>query len=148
MLNIREAALCDVEALRELYVHHLASVLPPERPLSEWLELLSELINEPNYHILVGEVDGHVTASVTLVVVRNLTHGLRPYALIENVVTHSEHRNNGYAAALMAHACEFARGRGCYKVMLMTGSKKESTLRFYERCGFNRNEKTAFHMKL
>lgn len=31
-----------------------------------------------------------------------------------------------------------------YTQMLMTGSKEESTWRFYERAGFNRADKTAF----
>jgi hypothetical protein len=31
-----------------------------------------------------------------------------------------------------------------YKIMLMTGSKKESTLSFYEKAGYNRSDKTAF----
>ena len=174
MLTIRHAEPRDVEALRELYGYHLVDVrhdeprsaklvmaddaptasttihrhLPLEKPLSEWCALLDELIDEPNYHLLVGNLDDRVVASVTLVVVRNLTHGLRPYALIENVVTHSDFRKNGYAAALMAHACELARKCDCYKVMLMTGSKKDSTLRFYESCGFSRHEKTAFVMRL
>ena len=37
-----------------------------------------------------------------------------------------------------------ARLAGCYKAMLLTGSKKPETLRFYERCGFNERDKTAF----
>lgn len=32
----------------------------------------------------------------------------------------------------------------CYKMMLLTGSKKESTLHFYEQAGYNRKDKTAF----
>ena len=31
-----------------------------------------------------------------------------------------------------------------YKMMLLTGSKKESTLRFYENAGYNSSDKTAF----
>jgi hypothetical protein len=48
----------------------------------------------------------------------------------------------------MARAVQIAGQSGCYKVMLMTGSKKDETLRFYENCGFNRNEKTAFIKRL
>ena len=145
MLAIRKAALCDVEALHELYTRHLTQTLSEEpQDLAQWSVLLAALIADPGYHLLVGELDGQVISSVTLIVIKNLTHNLRPYAVIENVVTHGDFRNRGYAGALMDRASEIAKENGCYKIMLLTGSKKESTLRFYERCGFNMNDKTAF----
>jgi ribosomal protein S18 acetylase RimI-like enzyme len=149
MLVIREATLDDVKALQELYLKHLTQT-PPQNPLdiSKWTELLDKLIADPDYYLLVGELDSKVVASVTLIVIRNLTHNLRPYALIENVVTHCDYRNKGLASALMNKASEIAQNNHCYKIMLMTGSKQESTLRFYESCGFNRYEKTAFLKKL
>ncbi|MDR2889948.1 MAG: GNAT family N-acetyltransferase [Lachnospiraceae bacterium] len=145
MLTIRKASDADSAGLQELYLNHLAAEPPKELPDShQWQELLGELINMPNYFLLVGEQDGQVVASVTLIIIKNLTHNLRPYALIENVVTHQSFRNKGYATALIKDAVTIATDHRCYKVMLMTGSKKESTLHFYEQCGFNRNDKTAF----
>lgn len=79
-----------------------------------------------------------------LVIVPNLTQGQRPYGLIENVVTDEAHRNRGYASRLLDFAKGIATERRCYKIMLMTGSKTESTWRFYERAGYNRTDKTAF----
>lgn len=32
----------------------------------------------------------------------------------------------------------------CYKIMLLTGSKEESILHFYEQAGYNQKDKTAF----
>jgi len=139
----REALLHDINDLHELYTKHLRvteEILDAEK----WTNLLKTLIENPDYHLLVGEVDGKVVVSVTLVVIKNLTYSLRPYAVIENVVTHSGFRRKGYASVLMEHASEIAQSKHCYKIMLMTGSKEEGTLRFYERCGFDMNEKTAF----
>ena len=145
MLIIREAALHDVEDLQELYMKHLTRNPPKERQdINKWSELLQTLISNPDYYLLVGELDDKVVSSVTLAIIRNLTHNLRPYSVIENVVTHPDFRNNGYASALMEKASEIARENLCYKIMLMTGSKRESTLQFYKRCGFNMDEKTAF----
>ena len=145
MYEIRHARESDAEALRDLYLSHLTQNPPAEpKPLGEFAGRLVELSQVPGYHILVGEADGRVVSSVTLVIVKNLTHNLRPYAVIENVVTHADFRGNGYASALMDRAGEIARKHGCYKIMLMTGSKKDSTLGFYENCGYNRNDKTAF----
>ena len=142
---IREAVLQDVQDLHDLYMYHLTQYPPKEQQnINLWSDLLKTLIANPNYHLLVGELDNKVIASVTLVIIRNLTHNLRSYSVMENIVTHFDFRNKGYASALMEKACEIAKDNHCYKIMLMTGSKKESTLRFYERCGFNMNEKTAF----
>ena len=41
-------------------------------------------------------------------------------------------------------AKELAQKENCYKMMLLTGSKEESTLHFYEQAGYNQNDKTAF----
>ena len=145
MLTIRKATDSDAEALHELYFHHLTDHPSPEpQNLDLWREKLARFEKDGNYNILAGEVDGRVVSSVTLVIVENLTNNLRPYALIENVVTHADFRGRGYAGALMEQAKQTAKENGCYKVMLLTGSKKDSTLRFYENCGFNRNDKTGF----
>jgi ribosomal protein S18 acetylase RimI-like enzyme len=142
---IRKATIADVPDLQELYLRHLTQNPPPEpQDAGEWAALLETLLQNPDYHLLVHEENGTVVSSVTLVIIKNLTHNLRPYAVIENVVTHAEYRKKGYASALMAQAAAVAKQSGCYKIMLLTGSKKESTLAFYERCGFNRNDKTAF----
>lgn len=145
---IRHATPVDASALRELYTYHLTQTPPEEKDLSLWRDTLSSLSANPDYHLLVGEEDGTVVSSVTLIVIPNLTHGIRPYAVIENVVTHSEHRGRGHASALLSEACRIAGERGCYKVMLMTGSKDEGVLSFYEKCGFDRHAKTAFLKKL
>jgi len=145
MFDIRNIDRKDVNDLNYLYINHLTKNPPKEQQdMQKWSELLEKLIADPDYHLLVGEIDDKIVSSVTLIVIRNLTHNLRPYALIENVVTHGDYRNKGYASALIGHACKIAEDSGCYKIMLMTGSKQESTLRFYEKCGFNRNDKTGF----
>ena len=64
--------------------------------------------------------------------------------LIENVVTHREHRNKGWGKAVLKHALAHAWSAGCYKVMLLTGRKEESVFRFYEGAGFSRHGKQAF----
>jgi ribosomal protein S18 acetylase RimI-like enzyme len=145
MFTIREVIHSDIDALQQLYNNHLSKPSQAEPADREvLLATLQSIIEDGSYHILVGEDDGSVVASVTLVVVKNLTHNGRPYSIIENVVAHSDYRGRGYASQLMARASEIAAEAGCYKIMLMTGSKKESTLGFYERCGFNRQDKTGF----
>ncbi|MCL2741022.1 MAG: GNAT family N-acetyltransferase [Oscillospiraceae bacterium] len=142
---MREARPGDAGALMELYGRHLAAA-PPDAAQSVplWEGAIERFSADPNYLILIAEVGGVPVSTVTLVIVENLTHGMRPYALIENVVTHPGHRRMRHATALMAKAVGIAEGRGCYKVMLATGSRSEGTLRFYEGCGFDGDAKKAF----
>ncbi len=145
MLVIRKAGSRDAESLLDLYHNHLTANPPGEpQDMSIWRATLERFEVDPNYHLLVGEVDGQVVSSVTLIIIENLTHNVRPYSIIENVVTRSDHRNKRYATELMNKASDIARERGCYKIMLMTGSKLESTLKFYENCGYNKDDKTGF----
>jgi GNAT superfamily N-acetyltransferase len=108
------------------------------------LELFDKILKDENHHIIVAEEDGKLVSSCVCVIVPNLTHNLRPYALIENVVTDEAYRKRGLATACLSYAKELAIRENCYKLMLMTGSKLESTLKFYENAGYNRHDKTAF----
>ena len=78
------------------------------------------------------------------VIIPNLTRNIRPYAFIENVVTHADYRGKGYATACLNFAKELATQANCYKIMLLTGAKSESTLNFYKRAGYNCTDETAF----
>jgi len=107
-------------------------------------ELWSEIYNDPNLHYLGLEVGGKLVSSCTLAIIKNLTRKARPYGLIENVITHPEYRKKGYSTKVLHHALDVARANNCYKVMLLTGSKQEKTLKFYENAGFVRGIKTGF----
>lgn len=77
-------------------------------------------------------------------IIPNLTRNVRPYAFVENVVTHADYRNRGYATDCLNYAKRIARTSNCYKMMLLTGSKEERTLDFYRNVGYNSADKTAF----
>ena len=74
----------------------------------------------------------------------NLTHNQQPYAFIENVITDEQFRKRGLATQCLNFAKEIAAKENCYKMMLLTGSDKESTLNFYRKAGYNSEDKTAF----
>ena len=96
-------------------------------------------------HLIFGLFEnGMLISSCVLNIIPNLTRGFRPYSLIENVVTRSGFRKQGFGTALLKHTLEYAWQRNCYKVMLLTGRRDEAVYRFYESAGFDRNAKQAF----
>lgn len=145
-MEIREAQIQDLDGLLMLY-SHLHGEVPPERTAAleaQWRGMAADA----NHHVLLGFEGGSLVGSCVLLVVPNLSRGARPYGLVENVITHPQHRRQGVGSALLAHVQALAKAAGCYKIMLMTSRRDESTLRFYCKAGYNCQDKTAFLMQL
>ena len=101
-------------------------------------------MEDENHHLIVCEEDGMIVSSCVCVIIPNLTRGVRPYAFVENVVTHAQFRGKGYASACLEYARDLAKKEDCYKMMLLTGSRSPKTLTFYQNAGYNSTDKTAF----
>ncbi|HJD47898.1 MAG TPA: GNAT family N-acetyltransferase [Candidatus Mediterraneibacter norfolkensis] len=139
---IREANIKDLDNLLELYLDLHEEKIPES---SEKLcQVWDSILNDPNHHIILKEVDGILVLSCVCVIIPNLTRNVRPYALIENVVTRVKYRGKGYATECLNHAKGIAVKNNCYKMMLLTGSKEKSTLNFYLKAGYNNTDKMAF----
>lgn len=141
-MEIRQARETDLPQLLELYLYLHETQLPnlDERVQKVWQEMLAD----PKLYLIVGEEEGRLVSSCTLAILPNLTRGQRPYGFVENVVTHGSFRGRGYATQVLDYARALAVEQNCYKLMLMTGSRQESTLRFYKSAGYNDKDKTAF----
>lgn len=139
---VREARQEDLKQLLELYLClHEESVPEQSENLSgTWKQILED----SNHHLIVNEVDGKIASSCVCVIIPNLTRRIRPYAFVENVVTHTDFRNQGLASECLDYAKRLAEQCNCYKIMLLTGSKSKETLNFYQRAGYNCTDKTAF----
>ena len=139
---VREAKREDLDALLGLYLflHEDSIPEPDERLEAAW----NRIIGDPHHHLIVNEVDGKIVSSCVCVVIPNLSRNVRPYAFVENVVTHADYRKKGYAHECLDYAKQIAQNENCYKMMLLTGSKRPETLAFYEHAGYNSTDKTAF----
>lgn len=139
---IREINNNDFDGLMTLYMQLHNNPFPDksEKVIGIW----NSIINDRNHHIIIAEENGQIVSSCVCVIIPNLTRSQRPYAFVENVITDSKYRKRGLATACLNYAKEIAVNENCYKMMLLTGSKDESTLKFYEQAGYNKNDKTAF----
>ncbi|MEU1646208.1 N-acetyltransferase family protein [Micromonospora zamorensis] len=103
-----------------------------------------QILGSPGLHLFVLELDGAVVASTYLNVIPNLSRSASPYAVIENVVVEESRRGTGLGRQIMADTLQAAWDAGCYKAMLMTGSRNPATHGFYRACGFSPDVKTAY----
>lgn len=139
---IREIQDEDFDGLMRLYMQLHDNPMPEKTP--EISALWKRILDDRDHHVIVAEEDGEIVASCVCVIIPNLTHNQQPYAFIENVITDEDYRKRGLATACLHYAGEIAEREHCYKMMLLTGSKKESTLNFYRQAGYNSEDKTAF----
>ena len=139
---VREARKQDLDELLKLYLFLHEDSIPS---MNEHLDnTWNQIIEDTNHHLIVNEVDGQIVSSCVCVIIPNLTRNVRPYAFVENVVTHVNHRGKGYAGECLDYARKIAEKENCYKMMLLTGSKKPERLLFYEKAGYNSSDKRAF----
>lgn len=141
-LTLRYAVKSDLENLLRLYTQLHDNHFPKIDGRIE--DIWCKITDDKNYYIVLGCEGERAVSSCVINIIPNLTHSQRPYAVIENVVTDVSRRHRGYATAVLDFAGKKAVANGCYKIMLMTGSKDESTLNFYRKAGYNSEDKTAF----
>ena len=145
-MMIREITENDFDGLMKLYAQLGDNPIPQKS--EEVLGVWNKILQNKDYHIVVADVDGAVVSTCTCTIIPNLTHNQRPYAVVENVVTDQNFRGKGYATSCLDFAKEIAIKNNCYKLMLMTGSKKETTLNFYRNAGYTDKTKTAFDQRV
>ena len=143
---VREARKDELDDLLELYLYlHEDSIPDHDEHLKDTWE---QIMGDKNHHIIVNEIDGKIVSSCVCIIIPNITRCVRPFALVEYVVTHADYRGKGYATECLDRAREIARNENCYKIMLMTGSKKPETLKFYENAGYSSSDKIGFSQNL
>ncbi len=141
---IRPASIGDFSALVALYSELTGglSVLAG----SEGRAKFREILDHDGTYVFGAEISGKLVSVATLHICPNLTFGGRSYARIENVVTLASHRGQGLSTKVMEHAIETARKANVVSIVLLTG-KGLKARSFYERCGFNAEDKWGMILK-
>lgn len=139
-VTIRDATEAElpriVELLAQLSLDTPREVLGP--PLPEAYRAAFEKIEtDANQRLLVVEVGKRIVGAASLLIVPNLSHKGRPYAIIENVVVDAADRSAGYGELLLRYAIDQAQRAGCYKLSLTSNRQRKDAHRFYKRLGFS-----------
>ena len=103
---IREARKEDLDALLNLYMYLHEDSIPEHNAHLE--KTWNQIVEDPNHHLIVNEIDGQIVSSCVCVIIPNMTRNVRPYAFVENVVTHEDYRGKGYAGECLTYAKKIA----------------------------------------
>jgi len=138
----REAQSADFNDIIRLYRQlHPKDSIPQDGSVEQSFK---RILASPGLRLFVLELDRVVVATTYLNVIPNLTRSASPYAVIENVVVEESRRGAGLGKRIMDGTLRAAWAEGCYKAMLMTGSRTPATHSFYRACGFSPDAKTAY----
>ena len=140
--QLRPATRADLDPLLALS----AQLNPADRvaPRDRLATILDPILASEQLTLCVATLDDRVVATCCLNVIPNLTRGGAPCAVVENVVVETALRGGGLGRQGLRFALDEAWWRGCYKVLLQTGSRDPRVHRFYAACGFSASEKTGF----
>ncbi|MGD9255889.1 MAG: GNAT family N-acetyltransferase [Chromatiales bacterium] len=135
-LTFREATRQDLSRILDLYAHALDG-----RALAvEDAERLFERIRRyPDYRLYLAETDGKLAGTFALLIMDNLGECGTPSGIVEDVVVEPECRRRGGGRAMMEHALELCRQKGCYKMMLSSNLRRTGAHAFYESLGFEKH---------
>ena len=144
-MESREIKDSELDLLLEFYQLHLFDVKDEPLASQDIVKQIWNTIQTNENFAALGVFDKNILmASCSITIVPNLTRGCRPYALIENIATHRQYRREGYGKANLLYAADYAKERGCYKAMFMTGHLNTKVEKFSKASGFDAGEKKAY----
>jgi GNAT superfamily N-acetyltransferase len=96
------------------------------------------MLDRPELHVYLAELDGDVVGTASAMTFPNLTYGCRPTAIIEAVVVAHPYRHQGVATLVLRHILEDMRVAGCNKVQLVSHKRHavDGAHRLYASLGF------------
>ena len=143
---IREALETDLPSILSLYGQ-------PDfdngviADLSDAEDFLAMIGRYPDYRIYVAEIASGVIGVYSLLIMDKLAHKRTPSAILEDIVVATSRQRQGVGKALVAHAMNMARSKGCYKLVLSSNARRTDAHRFYDQLGFQRHG-VSFHVGL
>ncbi|MFD1176671.1 GNAT family N-acetyltransferase [Paenibacillus puldeungensis] len=130
---IREAERKDRDQLYELY----RMLVPNSRKMNVEEEQIEKVKTDPMNFLLVYDEEGKIFGTLTLNICLQALHGSRPYAIVENIIVHENHRSKNIGQKLLQYVEEYCKSINCHRIMLLSKSTRISAHQFFEREGYD-----------
>ncbi len=133
MIQVNTAKIADIEAILQLQtqIYRVDSLASNSR------ETLETQLENPACDVLIAKLEGKIIGTATIYFIDVAAHG-RPYAFLEGLVIHEDHRGNGHGTAFFKKCLEIAKKKNCYKVLFTSGLDRQDAHKFYEKLGFKK----------
>lgn len=120
-----------------LAITHLMTQLGYPSTSAQLSSRFEKLVNLPNYHIFIAELEGEVVGFVGFMKQWAFEFD-DPYVRVLALVVDEKHRRKNIGQCLMQEVENWARNNSCVAVTLNSGNRKEriTAHQFYEQLGY------------
>ena len=149
-ITLRDATLADLPAIVTLLAEDTLGEKreDPSLPLDPAYAAAFHIISaNPDQRQIVATRNGAVIGTMQLTFIPGIAFRGAWRGQIEAVRVASGLRGGGIGGAMIAHAVELCRARGCRMVQLTSDKSRSAAHRFYERLGWTRSHE-GFKIKL
>ena len=101
----------------------------------KFIERFKKNEKNPNVKVLVGEKDGRIVCTGSLLVEEKYIHGCGNYGHIEDIAVDHSIRKTGMGKHIIHTLIDEARKAGCFFLILQCS---DENVPFYEKCGLER----------
>lgn len=136
-LKIREARHRDLAAIVAMLADdELGRGRENPDDLAHYDLVFGEIEGDSRNAIMVAEKGDKILGCFQITYITGLSRQGAARALVEGVRTHKDARGQGIGEAMMKHAVEMAKARGCALVQLTSDKTRTRAHDFYKRLGF------------
>ena len=133
---VRELVKEDLDDPKD-FIETLSNLTEVGELPAEKLKALLDKMNAQDIHVFVAVTnDDKIVGSTTLIVEQKFAHSGYIVGHIEDVCTKKDFEGTGVGSAVIKKALEYAKERGCFRVILDCYDK---LMPFYEKFGFKKN---------
>ena len=129
-IRIRSANEKDVQTLVVL----AEEFIPGETDDEKRIEVLKRALTNPDYELLVAEIEARIVGFIDQWIIYDFTHGAK-LSYIHNLYVSSKHRRKGVASVLLQEVIKNARNMGVAEIHVTTRFDNKLAINLYKKHG-------------
>lgn len=114
-LRVRRADESDISVLSVF----AEQFMPEEATREKRIEILRQALENPDYELLVAEVEGEIVGFVDQWIIYDFAHGAK-LSYIQNLYVTSKHRRKGVGDRLLQETIRSAENKGVLEIHVVT----------------------------
>jgi ribosomal-protein-alanine N-acetyltransferase len=129
-LRVRRADESDIPVLSML----AEEFMPEEAPRERRIEILGNALKNPDYELLVAEVEGEIVGFVDQWIIHDFAHAAK-LSYIQNLYTTPKHRRKGVGDRLLQEIIRSAENKGVLEIHVVTEFENRPAISLYRKHG-------------